>query len=74
LFGVFVRFSRRFQSVAYCYGNPLERMQAFDHLLSLTKELFGRDFLEKLTQKYPKEKLNTLHLQSQLCTRKLYDG
>jgi hypothetical protein len=38
----------------------MKRMQAFDHFTSLTKELFGRDFLEKINQKIPR-KLNTLH-------------
>jgi hypothetical protein len=33
----------------------MERMQAFDHFTSLTKELFGRDFLKKLTPKVSKK-------------------
>lgn len=35
-----------------------ERMVAFDHFASIAKELFGRDFLEKIQpKKYPKRKL-----------------
>ena len=38
-----------------------KRMQAFDHFTSLTKELFGRDFLEKINpKKYPKRKAEYL--------------
>jgi GT2 family glycosyltransferase len=34
------------------------RMVAFDHFASISKELFGRDFLEKINpKKYPKRKL-----------------
>jgi GT2 family glycosyltransferase len=36
-----------------------EKMVAFDHFTSLSKELFGRDFLEKTNpKKYPKRKLD----------------
>ncbi len=35
-----------------------KRMVAFDHFASISKELFGRDFLEKINpKKYPKRKL-----------------
>jgi len=35
-----------------------KRMMAFDHFASISKELFGRDFLEKINpKKYPKRKL-----------------
>jgi GT2 family glycosyltransferase len=35
-----------------------KRMMAFDHFASIAKELFGRDFLEKINpKKYPKRKL-----------------
>ena len=38
-----------------------KRMQAFDHFTSLTKELFGRDFLEIInSKKYPKRKAEYL--------------
>lgn len=39
------------------YTEKGERMMAFDHFASLTKELIGRDFLEKIQpKKYPKRK------------------
>lgn len=38
-----------------------QRMMAFDHYASITKELFGRDFLEKMNpKKYPKRKAEYL--------------
>ena len=40
------------------YKETGERMVAFDHYASISKELFGRDFLEKINaKKYPKRKL-----------------
>jgi len=39
------------------YKETGERMVAFDHFASIAKELFGRDFLEKINpKKYPKRK------------------
>jgi hypothetical protein len=35
-------------------------MQAFDHFTSLTKELFGRDFLEKINPKISQRKAEYL--------------
>ena len=44
------------------YSETGKRMVAFDHFASITKELFGRDFLEKLNPtKYPKRKLEYLN-------------
>ena len=40
------------------YSETGKQMVAFDHFASLSKELFGRDFLEKINpKKYPKRKL-----------------
>lgn len=40
------------------YTETGKRMVAFDHFASITKELFGRDFLEKTNpNKYPKRKI-----------------
>lgn len=40
-----------------CYKEDGKQMVAFDHFDSLTKEIFGRDFLEKINpEKYPKRK------------------
>lgn len=40
------------------YKETGERMVAFDHYASIAKELFGRDFLEKINpKKYPNRKL-----------------
>ncbi|PKB17882.1 glycosyltransferase family 2 protein [Flavobacterium sp. 5] len=40
------------------YTEQGKRMVAFDHFASITKELLGRDFLEKINpKKYPKRKL-----------------
>lgn len=39
------------------YSETGKKMVAFDHFASITKELFGRDFLEKINpKKYPKRK------------------
>jgi GT2 family glycosyltransferase len=39
------------------YKEDETRMQAFDHFASFQKEMFGRDFLEKInSKKYPKRK------------------
>lgn len=41
------------------YFETGKQMIAFDHFASITKELFGRDFLEKINpKKYPKRKLD----------------
>ncbi len=40
------------------YSENGERMVAFDHFASISKEIFGRDFLEKINPtKYPKRKI-----------------
>ena len=40
------------------YSEDGKRMVAFDHFASVSKELFGRDFLEKINPtKYPKRKI-----------------
>ncbi|WP_395067165.1 glycosyltransferase family 2 protein [Flavobacterium sp.] len=44
------------------YTETGKRMVAFDHFASISKELFGRDFLEKINpNKYPKRKLDYTH-------------
>jgi len=53
-----------------------KRMMAFDHFASISKELFGRDFLEKINPKKISKTQIRIHFasKSKLCSRQLYAG